>query len=183
MSNKLAPLEAPFPKEVRATLRKYPGIDGYLLKLFRMFANSPRFLEKAVPDLLDTDSPLSLRRRVLVIQRVTALHGCEYEWGVHVAIFAKAAGINEDEISLILKEELHSESWSTEDFILLKLVTELIRKGQPDEDLLGRVRNHFSKEQQLEICALCGTYSTISFAANAAELECEAFAARFSDFQ
>ena len=35
--------------------------------------------------------PLSLREREIVIDRTCALTGCEYEWGVHVAIFAEAA--------------------------------------------------------------------------------------------
>lgn len=183
MSNKLEPLEAPFPREVDVILKNYPHIDGYLLRLFRMFANSPRFLQKAVPNLLDETSPLNLRQRELVIQRVTALHKCEYEWGVHVTVFADAAAITKAEIRQLLQEDLRPEDWSKQDFLLLKLVTDLIRSGQPDAKLLGMVRDHFSKEQQLEICALCGTYSTISFAANAAQLEQEAFAARFSDFR
>jgi hypothetical protein len=31
---------------------------------------------------------LSMRQREIVINRVTALCGCEYEWGVHIAFFA-----------------------------------------------------------------------------------------------
>ena len=34
--------------------------------------------------------PLSLRQREIVIDRTCALNRCEYEWGVHVAVFAGA---------------------------------------------------------------------------------------------
>ena len=42
--------------------------------------------------------PLSLREREIVIDRTCALTGCEYEWGVHVAIFAGAAELTEEQI-------------------------------------------------------------------------------------
>ena len=183
MSNLLKPLEAPFPKESEEVLKNYPRINGYLLKLFRMFANSPRFLEKAVPNLLDEGSPLSLRQRELVIQRVTALHVCEYEWGVHIAVFAATATITAQEITWLLHEEVHQSEWSEKDFLLLNFTTQLIRQGGPDETTSTALRNHFSREQQLEICALCGTYSTISFAANSAQLDREEFAPSFSDYR
>jgi alkylhydroperoxidase family enzyme len=182
MSNILKSLEAPFPKDIAAILANYPQIDGYILKLFRMFANSRRFLEKAVPNLLDKDSPLTLRQRELVILRVTALHGCEYEWGVHVAVFAKAAGLSRLDIANILKDEISTDDWTGEDHILLTFVTQLLRKGRAPEDVLEALRSYYAVDVQLEICALTGTYSTISFAANSAEMELEDFAARFSDY-
>jgi hypothetical protein len=37
----------------------------------------------------------------------------------------------------------------------------------------------WSREEQLEIIALCGTYHTVSFVANCATMELEDFAARF----
>ena len=37
---------------------------------------------------------LTLRQREIVIDRVTARCGSEYEWGVHVAFFAKRAGLD-----------------------------------------------------------------------------------------
>lgn len=54
--------------EISKILEKYPrGKDRYLLKLFRVFANSLRFLDKkGVFNLLDVDSPLSLREREIM---------------------------------------------------------------------------------------------------------------------
>ena len=88
MSNSLHPIKEPFPEEIASLLAQYPTVDGYLLALFKTFANSQRFLEKGVPNLLDEESPLPLRVREIVILRVTANKNCEYEWGVHVAFLA-----------------------------------------------------------------------------------------------
>lgn len=183
MSNILKPLEPSFSKNVAAILANYPQIDGYILNLFRMFANSTRFLEKAVPNLLDNESPLTLRQRELVILRVTALHRCEYEWGVHVAVFAKAATLSKEEIGKTLNEALDQNDWTEKDFTLLEFVTRLIRQGRPQDALLKTICALFTREQQLEICALCGTYSTVSFAANISDLGLEPFASRFAEFE
>ena len=55
MMHKLNPIRSPFNKDVEAILMNYPkGPNGYTLKLFRVFANSLRFLAgKGVVNLLD----------------------------------------------------------------------------------------------------------------------------------
>ena len=103
MANPLAPLPEPWPEDIAAMLAKYPSSDGYILSLFRTFANSKRFLQKGVPNLLDRDSPLPLRMREIVILRVTANLHCAYEWGVHVAIFTKAAGFTPAQRTVLYK--------------------------------------------------------------------------------
>ena len=90
----LKPLESPFKPEIDQVLENYPKQDGYLLKRFRVFANGQRFLKKGVPNLLDKQSPLSLRECEIVILRVCANNQCEYEWGVHVAIFASYVSLS-----------------------------------------------------------------------------------------
>ena len=72
MSNILTPLMPPYTPELAMVMERYPQQDGYLLKLFRVFANSARFAKKAVPNLLDKGSPLSLREREIIILRTTA---------------------------------------------------------------------------------------------------------------
>ena len=52
--NVLKALVAPFHPEASKILSQFPSRDGYLLKLFRMWANSPRHLQKfASSSLLD----------------------------------------------------------------------------------------------------------------------------------
>jgi alkylhydroperoxidase family enzyme len=93
MKQTLTPIEPPYASNIEAILKNYPKQQGYLLKLFRVFANSERFLLKGVPNLLDKDSPISLREREIVILRVCANNACEYEWGVHVTIFSQHANL------------------------------------------------------------------------------------------
>ena len=52
--------------------------------------------------LLDP-GPLTLRDRELAIDRTCALAGNEYEWGVHVTIFAAAAKLTPEEVAVNAK--------------------------------------------------------------------------------
>lgn len=180
-ANPLAPLEPPFAPEIAEILARYPQQDGYLLSLFRSFARSKRFLEKGVPNLLDRDSPLSLRQREIVILRVCALRDCAYEWGVHVAVFAGAAGLSEAQIAATGLGAADDGAWAPEEALLIAAVDAFIRDGALSEPLKARFQAAFSAEQQLEIIALCGAYQTVSLVARLAALPPEPFAAPFPE--
>lgn len=178
MNTALKPLAKPYTDNVDALLQRYPqGPDGPL-GLFRVFANSERFLSgKGVVDLLDRDSPLSLRQREIVILRVCALCDCEYEWGVHVSAFAAAAGFKAGEL-----EDLYfgaNDHWSADERLLLRCVENLCLHHRLPDEALHEFRQHWSQEQQLEILAVCGNYRTVCSVANTADLPMESWAARF----
>jgi alkylhydroperoxidase family enzyme len=177
MSNTLAPLDPPFPADVAPILARYPQQQGYILSLFRTFANSPRFLAKAVPNLLDKDSPLALRTREIVILRTTANRHCEYEWGVHAAIFAKAAKLTEEQVRATVIDD--DECWSESEFALIRAVDQLCEGAMLDDDTLIQFRADWENKMQLEILALVGNYTTISLVANVAGLPPEPFSRRF----
>lgn len=179
MSNRLAPLDPPYAPEIETQLARYPRQDGYLITLFRTFANSVRFLQRGVPNLLDKESPLALRDREIVILRVTAHYDCEYEWGVHVAIFGRAAKLTEEQVSATRLLGPDAPVWSEREQRLIAAVDEFCRSGVLSGDRLDAFTEDWSKAQQLEIIALCGAYHTISLVANAACLAPEPFAARF----
>lgn len=180
MPHKLQPLTAPFADDIAALLAHYPQVDGYLLSLFRTFANSARFLKKGVPNLLDADSPLSLRDREITILRITANRNCEYEWGVHVAIFAKAAGLTQAQIRATRCDAWNAPCWDDDgEQLLLRALDQLCRDGRMDDDTRTAFETRWTQDQQLEILALAGAYQTISFVANTAQLPSEDFAARF----
>lgn len=179
MSQRLQPIQAPFPPDIATILARYPQQGGYLLALFRTFANSKRFLERAVANLLDKESPLTLRQREIVILRVTANLDCEYEWGVHVAAFAGAAGFSEAEIAATRRGAPNTECWTAEEQVLLRAVDELCKHGRVGAETLPAFQTAWTLAQQLEILALCGNYHTIAFVANTARLQPEPFAARF----
>ena len=179
MTNRLRPIAEPFQPDVATALAAYPQQDGYILSLFRTFANSLRFLRKGVPNLLDRESPLSLRIREIVILRVTANKNCEYEWGVHVSIFAATAKFSQAQIDATRSGPVDPDLWSEPEAYLLKAIDSLCSTGRIEDDVITQFESDWTKEQQLEIFALCGAYHTISFVANTARLPNEPFGALF----
>lgn len=175
----LEPVEEPFAPEVAEILATYPQRDGYVLKLFRVFANSERFLRKGVVDLLDKDSPLPLRLREIVILRVTANLDCEYEWGVHVAAFGKAARLEESHIRATRLGDYSAACWSGDESLLIEVVDELCFGGKLSEATRQRFEQAWTVQQQLEIIALCGNYHTVCYVANVSRLDGELFGAKF----
>lgn len=181
MPNILTALEPPFDSEAAELLSSYPQRGGVLLSLFRTFANSVRFLKKGVPNLLDEDSPLDLRIREIVILRVTARRNCEYEWGVHVAAFAKRAGFTEAQVSATRLGAATDPVWGEAEQRLIQVVDELCDGATLDEPTLAAFQHDWTVEQQLEILALCGAYTTVSLVANVARLPGEPFGVRFPE--
>jgi hypothetical protein len=179
MTNQLLPLNEPFSDEVAALLAGYPQQNGYLLGLFRTFANSVRFLKKGVPNLLDKDSPLPLRIREIVIVRTTANMNCEYEWGVHVTVFADAAKLSAHQVAATRDMIIDVTLWPDDEVNLLTAIDQLCQRGSMQQGVLEEFQENWTKEQQLEIFALCGTYHTISFVANNSALPNEIFGAPF----
>ncbi|KAA0691344.1 carboxymuconolactone decarboxylase family protein [Halopseudomonas laoshanensis] len=184
MSHDLALLPGPdFPPAIQEILdRYYPSRDGEVLSLFRVFARSPRLMKKlGAAGLLDAASPLTVRQREIVILRTTANNDCEYEWGVHVTVFAGAAGFSDAQIRATRLAPAESEGWDEKEQLLLHAVDQLHINGRMDEPTSQRFTACWSTEQQLEILALCGYYKTISMIANTAALPTESWAARFPE--
>ncbi|MAT83920.1 MAG: carboxymuconolactone decarboxylase [Gammaproteobacteria bacterium] len=178
-ANRLLPLEPPFDADVAAVLDSYPQRDGYLLSLFRVFANSPRFLRKGTVNLLDRDSPLPMRERELVILRVCARRDCEYEWGVHVGAFAEHVGFTPEQVAATRLGPAGAACWTEREQTLLTVVDELCADGTLSDVSREQFQRAWPVDAQLEILALAGNYHTISFVANVAVLPPEPFAARF----
>lgn len=181
MRHVLKPLEAPFSPEVAEIFRNYPqDKDGYILKLFRVFANSIRFATtKGASNLLDKESPLSLREREIVILRVTANKNCEYEWGVHVSVFADAAGLTQEQIAATRLDASNGACWNEEDAVLIECVDQLCERATIGDETYQCFQELWTVEQQLEILSLCGNYHLISFVANTSRIGNEPTAAVF----
>lgn len=177
MRNRLLPLQH-LSTDAEVVLKNYPTRDGYLLQLFRVFANSQRFLRKGVVNLLDKQSPLAMREREIVILRVCANNRCEYEWGVHVTAFSDHVGLTQRQVAATVNESATADCWNQRESLLLQVVDELCENGCLRESLSG-FEETWNVEEQLEILALCGNYHTVSFVANTAHVDLESFAARF----
>jgi alkylhydroperoxidase family enzyme len=122
---------------------------------------------------------LTLRQREIVIDRVTARCGSEYEWGVHIALFAKRAGLGEAQQRSLVKGDAADSCWSSEDALLVRFCDALHATCDIDDALWAQLKIHFSEPAILELLLLAGFYRTVSYLTNALRLPLEPYAARF----
>jgi alkylhydroperoxidase family enzyme len=144
-------------------------------------AKSPRVFTKMFAGGLLDKGPLSLRQREVVIDRTTARLGCEYEWGVHVALFAGKVGFGEAEIAATFSGSPDAACWTADEQALLALVDDFVDRRTLSDATWSALTQHFDETQILEAIALVGYYHTISFLCRGLSLPLEAWSARFPD--
>ncbi|MFZ6873111.1 carboxymuconolactone decarboxylase family protein [Undibacterium sp. Di27W] len=180
---RIAPLEPPYEAEVAAAFERVmpPGMPA--LKLFRTQAHNKRVLQRMFAgNLLDKGS-IDLRERELIILRTCARCGSEYEWGVHVALFAEKAGLTKADIAASLRADPDLSLLSAKEILLFKTVDELHDSSGISDALWMALTHYYNAAQLLEIINLTGSYHTVSFITNAVIVELESFAPRFAEFR
>lgn len=189
-SPRLAPLAPPYAPELAALLTRMtpPGAPDILL-LFRVLAHNPELAERMTGwggYLLGRKASLSLRDREMVIDRVCARCGAEYEWGVHIAAFAKAAGLSEAQNAAIAGGDAlgqaqgeQSSPLTERDRLLVRMVDELHDTARISDALWGELAAQWTPAQLVELLMLAGWYHAISYVCNGARVPLEAWAPRF----
>lgn len=180
---RIAPMEPPYDAEVDQAFSRImpPGMPP--LKLFRTQAHNKRVLLRMFAGNLLDKGTVSLRERELVILRTCARCDSEYEWGVHVTLFAAKAGLSKEDIAATLSGKPELTALPVSEVLLLKAVDELHASSTMTDVLWAKLEQHFSQEQILEIISLTGSYHTVSFITNATKVELESFAARFAQYR
>lgn len=175
---RIAPLSAPYPPEIQAQFdRIMRGAPP--LALFRVMAGHARAWDKFRAGGLLDPGPISLRQREIVIDRTCALNKCEYEWGVHVAIFAGRAKLSEEEVRATVQGDATSACWSPAEQVLVAAVDALHHRATLNDEEFMALSAHYNEAQILEIMLLCGFYRTVSYLANGLRLPLEENAVRF----
>lgn len=179
MAARMAPAAAPFSGEVQGWLDRTMPAGVPPLALFTTLARDERLFRKVFNGGLVDRGHLTLREREIVIDRTVALCGCEYEWGVHVAFFARRAGLVGAHLRSLVHGGAGDPCWNGREQLLIDMCDELHATCSLTDPLWRRLREEFAEEAMLELLMLAGYYRMISYLANAVGLPPEPFAARF----
>lgn len=162
---RLVPLSPPFDPAAAAELAQMPADLG----LFRTVAHNPRVLSRWRGGGLLDKGAVSLRQREIVILRITARLGAEYEWGVHAGFFAGKAGFTPAELAASVHGD--ATDWPAGDErLLVELADALVDTATVDDALWARAAAVFTPAQLIEIIALAGFYHLVSFTVNATQV-------------
>jgi 4-carboxymuconolactone decarboxylase len=170
----LSPLDPPYDARVEEFLGKWmpTGFPHPPLALFRLLGQHIDLASRITPmasGLLNRGLLPAYDREVL-IARVTARLGAEYEWGIHALLYAPAVGVTPE----TLRATVHGD-----DSLLLRTADELLDDGRLSPATLEALEEHHSTAQIIEIHLLCGWYRTLSTLMLSADLPIEPWAARF----
>jgi alkylhydroperoxidase family enzyme len=176
--SRIAQLEPPYAPEIQQQfdhiMRGAPP-----LTLFRVIAGNARAWEKFRAGSLLDRGPFTLREREIVIDRTCALTGCEYEWGVHVATFAGAAPLTDEQVRATVLDGADAACWSKSEQAMIAAVDALHARATLSDAEFAALSAHYDDAKIFEIILLCGFYRTVSYLANGLDLPLETNAARF----
>jgi alkylhydroperoxidase family enzyme len=170
---RIAAVEMPYDDETAAALE----LLGPPIQLFGVLARRPD-RARAVAGwgryYLSRRVALTLRQRELVIHRTTALCGADYEWGIHVAVFADKAGLTSEQIDSLATGSSTDACWAdASDRAVLRAIDELHQTydmgDQTWQDLVTAVR----ADGAVDLALICGWYHAISYAVRAMRLPLE----------
>jgi len=180
MTARINPMPPPYSTPVQSTFDKLMPAGVPPLTLFRMLATQPRLFDKFMAGGLLDKGHLTLRQREIIIDRVTAQCGSEYEWGVHIAFFAKKVDLTEPEIASLVHGGADDPCWlEPSERLLIRMCDGLHHGCEIEDGLWTELSTKFTTGALLEIMMLCGFYRTVSYLTNGARLPLEPFAARF----
>jgi alkylhydroperoxidase family enzyme len=179
MSARIAPALPPFETEVQDWLDRTMPPGTPPLVLFTTLAKDTRLFKKFFSGGLLDRGNLSLRQREIVIARTTAVCRSEYEWGVHIAIFAARVGFDSAQVQSLACGAAEDSCWSSDDRLLIRLCDTLHKHCDVDGLLWQELRAAFSERAILELLMLAGFYRTVSYLTNALKLPFEPNTVRF----
>lgn len=172
-------LAPPYPPEIAAQFDAVMPPGAPPLALFRLLAGHERAWKKFRAGSLLDRGPLTLREREIVIDRVCARSGCEYEWGVHIAFFADRVGLTEEQVAATVDGAADADCWSAREAVLIASVDALHERASWTDAEFAALAAHFDAAQIMEIIQLAGFYRTVAYLANGLRLPLEPGAARF----
>lgn len=170
---RIAPLEPPYDDAQAEVLERL----GPPIALFRVLARRPE-LARGIAGwgryYLSRQSALTLRQRELVIDRVTALCGADYEWGVHIAVFAEKAGLTGDQVRSLAGGSAADGCWrDPDDRAVIAAVDQLHATADLDEPTWVALVDAVGEDGALDVLLVAGWYHAISYAVRALRLPME----------
>jgi len=115
---------------------------------------------------------LSARQRELLVLRVAARRGAEYEWEQHVRI-ARDADITDAEIGRIAEGE-HTDGWSPVEAAMLRAVDELLADALITDGTWAVLADGLDRHQLMDLVFTVGAYDLLAMAFRSFGIELDA---------
>jgi alkylhydroperoxidase family enzyme len=183
---RIEPVTAPYDETTGPLLAAMMQGDGEPIALFRTLVHNPA-MSAAMHDWghyeLGRNLSLPMREREIVIDRTCVRCGCEYEWAVHVAVYAERVGLDRDQVTSLTHGSPTDPCWtSPAETALIAAVDQLHDTSTLDTPTWDALATHYSPPQLLDILFLAGWYHAISYAATTTQVPHEPWSPHFTDY-
>ena len=181
-TSRIGALPPPYSPEIAAQLEKMMrGSEREPLNLFRTVAHHERLLARfsTLGAGILAGGQVAPIEREIVIHRTCARCRCEYEWGVHVAIFGRPLGLSEAKIRATVRGSAADPAWSPREALRIRLAAEFHETATLSEELWRALGEHWNEPQLIELMMTAGFYHLVSYLANGAGVTLEDYGERF----
>lgn len=124
------------------------------------------------------------RDREIAIIRTGALTRSEYEWGMHVSIYADKCGLSEAHVQELTRSAsaaaLAPALWTEKERLIVRMVDELHHHSTVADETWKLLTDGWPQEQVIELIFASSFYHMAAFFLNAAAVPLEHGAARFA---
>lgn len=131
------------------------GIDRVLLKSFPLATGWNELLRRVRAEF---DLPLAYREMIML--RVAALNGAEFEWGVHYPAYLEAGGTEEKAESL--RTPGVSSIFDDKEAALLRLTDQSTQNVAVNAEVVQTVKALFGEKMTVEAVATIAAYNMVS---------------------
>ena len=123
---------------------------------------------------------VSEREREIAIIRTGALTRSEYEWGMHVSIYAERCGLSEAQVmELTCNASLDESLWSEKERLIVRMVDELHAHSTVGDSTWAQLQAHWPRDQVVELVLASSFYHMAAFFLNSMAVPLEHGSRRF----
>ena len=176
----------PYEPEVAAAVQStaFKGLSPLNLRL--ALANHPKLgpAFQAMAHVVLFQCALPERDREVAIIRTGALTRSEYEWGMHVSIYASKCGLSAEQIRELTHstgwEQLTPSLWSESERLIVRMVDELHHHSTVSDATWQALSAAWPQDQVIELIFASSFYHMAAFFLNAAAVPLEEGSERFA---
>jgi alkylhydroperoxidase family enzyme len=184
-SRRLALRRPPYESEVEKVVGSTAFTGLSPVNLRRALANHPKLAVafQAMSHVVLFQCAVSEREREIAIIRTGALTRSEYEWGMHVSIYAQKCGLSEQQVQELTccnsSTELSSTLWTPAEKLVVRMVDELHQHSTVSDETWKQLVDTWPKEQVMELLFASSFYHMAAFFLNTAAVPLEEGSRRF----
>ena len=171
----------PYEPEVEKAIRNsaFKGLSPLNLRL--ALAQEPKLSVafQSMAHVVLFQGALPEREREIAIIRTGALTRSEYEWGMHVSIYAEKCGLSEAQVMELTVGQPGEALWTEKERVIVRMVDELHHHSTVSDATWAAMCTHWPEDQRVELILSSAFYHMAAFFLNSTAVPLEKGARRF----